>query len=205
MTQTLRQLPLRIGLRIYQYLIHLYPQEFQFQFGDELIQLLKTEQRQRNLDEGSAFLCCLWFHWIPDLFVGALRECLTQLEGRMKNSNSISNSLALIILLAWFTFVGLSEAKYFLHLPLKELTQWILGDSFSSLALNCLNGFILLGPLAALGRAIRPIFRISRSGLSGVLLEIRVHRAAGVNLFIILSSGLATALIFGIFFLGRII
>ncbi len=182
----------------------MYPREFRERFEQEMLQLVRTELHQRRAEGSQAVLAALWIHWIPDLFAAALRERTAQPEGRMRSSRLVLNGAAFAILFAWFAFVGLSEAKYFLQLPIKDPTRWLLGESFTSLALNSLNGFLTLGPLAALGLTIYPFFQVGRGSLPGELLEIRIRQPGGASLALLLGSGLASAFILAAFMLSRV-
>jgi hypothetical protein len=204
MIVAMHRIPLDFTLWIYRKLICLYPHEFRERFEEETIQLVRTELRQRGPGESWNVFAALWKRWIPDLIAGALRERYAQLEERMRNSMFVSNGVAFAILFAWFAFVGLSEAKYFLHIPIKDPTQWLLGESFTSLALVSLNSFLALGPIAALVLACRPFFQVGHGSRPGYLLEIRIQRAAGASLALILGSGLASMLILAVFTLARI-
>lgn len=204
MIEAVHPILLKFTLWIYRNLISLYPREYREQFEKEMVQLIRTELRQRWECESKYVLAHLWMHWIPDLFTCALREQYTKLEIRMKKLRFVLNGVAFIILFAWITFVGLTEVKYFLHLPVQDPTRWLMGESFTSLALASLNSFLALGPLAALVLAFYPFLHVGRSGLPGELLEIRVQRATGASLALILGSGLTSMLILAVFVLSRI-
>jgi hypothetical protein len=200
---TFRRL-LDLTLWIYRNLFCFYPREFRGRFEQEMLQLIRTELRQRRADASQAVLATLWIHWIPDLLAAALRERIAQPEGKMRISRFVLNGVAFAILFTWFVFVGLSEAKYFLRLPIQDPTRWLLGESFTSLAFNSLNGFLTLGPLAALGFAIYPFFRVGRGSKPGELLEIRIQQPGGASLALLLGSGLASAFILASFVLSRV-
>ncbi len=193
-----------LTLWIYRSLFCLYPRVFRERYEQEMLQLIRTELHQKQPKASQEVLAALWIHWIPDLFAAALRERIAPLEERVRISRFVLNGVSFAILFVWFAFVGLSEAKYFLQLPIKDPTRWLLGESFTSLANYSLGVFLILGPLAALGLSICPFLRVSRGNLPGELLEIRIWQPRGASLALLLGGGMASALILAAFMLSRV-
>jgi hypothetical protein len=195
---------LDLTLWIYRKLIILFPIEYQTRFEGELVQLILTQMHEMENDP-RMLLTRLWVDWMPDLFVSVIRERIIEMENKMKTSKFVLNSAAFVIMFAWLAFVGLTEAKYFLHLPIKEPTYGLLGESFTSLAYISLTGFLLLAPLLVLVITISPYFKVNLGGSSGNLLEIRIHRVTGISLAVIMGSGAVTLFIFVVFIGSRIL
>src|SRR5664279_3037616 len=145
---------------VYRQLIVLYPRPYRDRFEGEMLQLFDTQLRHPMVGEPKNLSLTLWMDWIPDLFTCVIRERIIDLEGKMRNSRSVLNALAGVILLAWITFVGLTEARYFFHLAIQDPTTWLLGSSFTSLAYASLTAFILLAPFVALVLSARPFFMV---------------------------------------------
>ena len=192
-------------LWVYQKLICLYPGEYQARFEDEMIQLMRTQTRHPPESDPRNLLTQLWVDWMPDLFVSIIHERIIELEKNMKTSKFALNAVAAAIMFAWIAFVGLTEARYFFHISIMEPTIWLLGESYTSLAYNFLTSFVLLAPLAALILTASPFFRVIKGGSSGDLVEIRIHRATGTSLALILGSGAVTLFILVVLIGSRIL
>ena len=192
-------------LWMYRKLISLYPREFRARFADELIQLIHTQMCHPTQNDPRNLLARLWADWMPDLFASVIRERIIEMEKKMKTSRFALNAVAFVILFAWIAFVGLTEARYFLHLSIKDPTIWLLGESYTSLAYHFLTSFVILTPLAALVLTICPFFQVNLGGRSDDLVEIRIHRATGTSLALILGSGAITLFLLVVFIGSRIL
>ncbi|MEN6570387.1 MAG: hypothetical protein ABFD24_00925 [Anaerolineaceae bacterium] len=186
-----------------QWLVRCHPAEFRNQYEDELNQVLRTLVRY-GLDDGNDGTAnYLWRVCIPDLCSSMIRERFNQWEENMKRNFGVWIGAGLIVL--WVLYVGLTEARIFLHLPIKDPTIWLLGDTPANWAFTSLNVFIILAPILALILMAVPHIQFSRGAEEGDLAVIRLRKVTGASRVMILTASLISAMIlFLLMFGGRL-
>lgn len=191
------------ALSLARWLVRCHPDHFREGYGTELNQVLRTLARFGIADGKESNADYLWSVCIPDLCVSMVRERFNEWKGNMKRHLGSWIATGLIIL--WILYVGLSEARIFLHLPIKDPTIWLLGDAPANWAYNSLNVFIILAPILALILMAVPYIQFSRGADEGDLAVIRLRKVAGASRVMILIASLISAIIlFLLMFGGRL-
>lgn len=189
------------ALSIARWLVRSHPLQFREQYGTELDQVLRTLARFGVADGKEKFADYLWRTCIPDLCASMVRERFIEWEGNMKRH--LGSWIAIGLITSWILYIGLSMARIFLHLPIKDPGNWLIGETPANWAYNSLNGFIILGPIIALIIFVAPYVHFSRGEADGDVATIRLHKAAGVSRVLIIVTGLISVMILFLLLAGR--
>lgn len=189
------------ALSLARWLVRCHPLQFREQYGTELDQVLRTLARFGVADGKEKFADYLWRTCIPDLCASMVRERFNEWEGNMKNN--LGRLAGMVLIALWILYIGLSEARVFLHLPIKDPGNWLIGETPANWAYNSLNGFIILAPIIALVMFVAPYVHFSRGEVDGEVATIRLHKAAGVSRVLIVVTGLFSGIILFLLLFGR--
>lgn len=203
MNESSQHLQDRAALRIARWMVCMHPIKYRQRYEAELDQVLRTLVRFGGADLEKTVGVYLWQFCIPDLFISVVRERFVEWEANMKQHFGKWIGGAVIVL--WVLYIGLSLARIFFHLPIKDPGNWLIGDTPANWAYNTLNWFIILGPIAALILMAAPYIHISKGGDAGDLAVIRLHKVAGVSRMLIIVAGLISMVILFIALFGRML
>ncbi len=189
------------ALSLARMLVRCHPVKFREQYGAELEQILRTIDRFGVADGKGNVADYLWRICIPDLCTSMIRERINEWEGNMKNN--LGHLAGIVLIALWILYIGLSEARIFLHLPIEDPGNWLIGESPANWAYNSLNGFIILAPIIALIMFAAPYVHFSRGEADGDMATIRLMKAAGVSRVFIFVSGVISVMILFLLLFGR--
>ncbi|HBF41855.1 MAG TPA: hypothetical protein DDW19_08880 [Anaerolineaceae bacterium] len=203
MSTTLGSRQLNRAITLARWLIRCHPREFRQQYESELDQVLRTLMRF-GMDSGKAGVAnYLWRICIPDLCLSMIRERFNEWEENMKRNYGSWIGAGLIVL--WILYVGLSLARIFLHLPIKDPGNWLIGDTPANWAYNSLNWFTIFGPIIALILLAAPYIKFSKGSENGEMAVIRLRNVAGASRVLIIVTGLISLMILFIVLIGRML
>lgn len=193
----------KAAVSLAQWLVRRHPAEFRELYETELNQVLRTLV-QFGLDgDNDDIANFLWRVCIPDLCLSMIREQFNHWEENMKRNIGVWIGTGFIVL--WILYVGLSLARIFLHLPIKDPGNWLIGDTPANWAYNSLNWLIILGPFVALTLMAVPHIKLERGAEMGELAVVRLQKVVGVNRIMLIVAGLISAMILFIVLFGRML
>jgi hypothetical protein len=186
MTSFSKQRAIVCSIRLYKWLLLLYPNDFRHEFGQEMIQLFCDLYRDAWQQRGYLGVFLLWLATIKETAVTVPNEHFSEWKNSMKPKQTIPTFIGLALLAYSGFFVIFNVLKYNLGIPLPF-------DPFSSLGENAnisiwpivWNALVIFGPVVALAFFLLPTVTLRVDLKSEQIITVSVLKTSRLNLILI--------------------
>jgi hypothetical protein len=193
-----------LSLWLYRRIIMLYPPAFRRRFEAEMMQVYQDMMLSNGADLTILRALSIWAELLPDLCSSIFVERLEDWRNTMKTSWLAAKMAAGLFLAVWIVFVIASFGESIFKWQIKNPTNWLLGDQFSSLAYLGFSFALVAGPFIVMLVYLLPHLQVKHSVGDELLVQVGVRRISRGNALVIAISVMISLLILAIFTATRI-